>query len=440
MRELTEIPALREALGDARDYTLQIYAHLSPQQRDFPNLRAVNPPAWELAHIGWFQEFFCLRFRDRDEPLPARLADADALLNSSIIPHERRWALPALTSEGVLDYLTLEFRDTIEALPASTPEQRCLFQLALLHEDMHGEALLMSLQTLGLSEPNWQKRPTLPLPEAAKDFACSEVEFAGGEFEMGSPPAPDFAFDNEKPVHRVTIAPFALASTQVSNAEYLDFVEAGGYSRQHLWTAEGWQWKREAGAERPCYWRKDGAQWLVRRFDQWEPLAPDAAVVHVNAFEAGAYCNFAGRRLPTEAEWEYAARHGLAPGEDRYPWGFAAAAPGSVNLNGVYGRPVHIGGLAASDTSTRIRQMIGNVWEWTATEFNGYPGFVPDVYREYSQPWFGDHRVLRGGCFATRTRLVHNRFRNFYTPDRNDVFAGFRTARTLGDTTRASRR
>jgi ergothioneine biosynthesis protein EgtB len=432
MRELREIPALRTALEDARDYTLQVYAHLTAEQRAFPYRRTVNPPAWELAHLGWFQEFWCLRFREREEPLPSQLRDADALLNSSIIPHADRWQLPELTWDSVHDYLAHELQDTRAALERSAHEQRDFFQLALLHEDMHGEALLMSLQTLGLPEPRWRS-PTLPPPEAVEGFVRREVEFEGGELDMGSAPGPDFAFDNEKPAHRVMVAPFAIASSQVSNAEYLEFVEAGGYSRQHFWTAEGWQWKQDANAEAPRYWRKDGSQWLVRRFEQWELLAPDEPAIHVNALEAEAYCKFAGKRLPSEAEWEYVTRKGLTPGEDRYPWGYAPAASGSANLNGTYGRPVHVGALAGTDTRSHIRQMVGNTWEWTATEFNGYPGFEPDHYREYSQPWFGDHRVLRGGSFATRARLVHNRFRNFYTPDRNDVFAGFRTARTLPD-------
>jgi len=434
MRELTDIQALRTALNDARDYTLQLYAHLTPEQRRFPYRRMVNPPAWELAHIGWFQEFWCLRYRERDEPLAARLPNADTLLNSSIIPHPDRWERHKLTWEGMLEYLEREFQDTLAALERSSPDQRYFYQLALLHEDMHGEALLMSLQSLALPELEWQKRPALAIPGASDDETGKEVEFDGGELDMGSPPGPDFAFDNEKPVHRVNVAPFALARVPVSNAEYAQFVGAGGYASSQFWTAEGWQWCAEAGLQAPCYWRKDGARWRVRRFDQWEPLRSDEPVIHVNAFEAEAYCNFAGKRLATEAEWEYAARHGRAPDEDRYPWGYAAPVRGTVNLDGVYRRPVPVGALAKTDTPDGLRQMIGNVWEWTATEFGGYPGFLPDPYLEYSQPWFSGHRVLRGGCFATRARLVHNRFRNFYTPDRNDVFAGFRTARTLIET------
>lgn len=429
MRELTEIAALRTALVEARDHTVRTCAHLTAEQRAFPYCRTVNPPAWDLAHLGWFQEFWCLRFRDRDAPRPARLADADALLNASIIPHAQRWELPELTWERVLDYLAHVLEDTLAALERSSPEQRYFFQLALLHEDMHAEAMRMNLQTLGLPAPD--ASGALPVPANAAGFCPREVELDGGALEMGSAAGPDFAFDNQKPTHRVTVAPFAIASAQTTNAEYLRFVEAGGYSHRHFWTADGWQWRSEAGVHAPGYWRQDGDRWLARRFDRWEPLPLDEPVIHVNAFEAEAYCRFAGKRLPTEAEWEYAARHGLGPGEDRYPWGFAALPAGAVNLDDVYGRPVPVGALPDADTRAHARQMLGNVWEWTATEFKGYPGFEPDVYREYSQPWFSGHRVLRGGCFATRARLVHNRFRGFYPPDRNDVFAGIRTARTL---------
>ena len=428
---MQEIPSLRTALEDARDYTLRVYAHLTPGQRRFPRLQTVNPPVWELAHVGWFQEFWCLRFGAPETLQAARIRDADAMLNSALIPHARRWELPELTWTAALDYLDHEFTDTVDALAGSTVEQRHFFELALRHEDMHGEALLMTLQTLGLPPPQFD-RPVLAVPVSTGSVRRNEIEFEGGTFDMGSRNGPDFAFDNEQPSHRVTVAPFALASTQVSNADYLAFVEAGGYDERRFWTGPGWKWRNEAGAHAPRYWRRDHRHWLVRRFDRWERLAPEEPVIHVSAFEAEAYCSFARMRLPTEAEWEWAARAGLAPGEDRYPWGKApATAAGSVNLDRAYGRLVHVAALTDSCTRTGLHQMLGNVWEWTSTAFAGYPGFVPGHYKEYSQPWFGDHRVLRGGCFATRARLVHSRFRNFYTPDRNDIFAGFRLARSL---------
>ena len=426
MQELNEVQPLRAALLDARDYTLALYAHLTPEQRQVPYLRVVNPPVWELAHIGWFQEFWCLRYREGHAPFASRWADCDRLLNSSLIPHEQRWGLRQLLWDDVLRYLQRELEDTLQALEVSTPDQRYFFQLALYHEDMHGEALLMTLHTLGLPQPEL-RRPVLPRPDATAPG--QEVEFEGGSFAMGSKPGPNFVFDNEKWAHEVQIAPFALSAVAVCNGEYQDFVEAGGYTRREFWSEDGWRWRERSALQAPRYWRKQAGQWLMRRFDNWEPLPGAEPVMHVNAYEAQAYCAYVGRRLPSEAEWEFAARARLR-NADRFPWGEAPADDGRANLNGLYSRPVPVSALPQSDSATGLRQMLGNVWEWTSTTFGPYPGFSPDPYAEYSQPWFGDHQVLRGGCFATRARLVHNRWRNFYTPERGDIFAGIRTARS----------
>jgi iron(II)-dependent oxidoreductase len=430
VRELYDVGALRAALIDARNYTLALYAHLSPGQMRFPYLRIVNPPLWELAHIGWFQEHWCLRWREGSALPPARLADADPTLNSALIPHAARWELPQLTHDAVHAYLAHEFQDTLAALDSTPPDRLYFFLLSLFHEDMHGEALLTTLQTLGFPEPQL-RRPVLPRPAAAPTARGKEIEFAGGSMRIGATLAGDFVFDNEKWEHAVDLEPFALSATQVSNADLASFVEAGGYEDQRLWSEAGWTWRMEHDAHRPPHWQREDGTWLVRRFDRWEALAADEPAVHVNAYEAEAYCRFVGRRLPTEAEWEYAARSGLAPGADRYPWGGAPARHGEVNLGGAFGRPVPVSSLPDADTPTGLRQMLGNVWEWTSTAFEPYPGFAADPYQEYSQPWFHDHRVLRGGCFATGARLVHNRWRNFYRPERNDIFSGLRTARTL---------
>ena len=430
MRELYDIAALRAALIDARNYTLRLYAHLTPGQMRFPYLPTVNPPLWELAHVGWFQEHWCLRWRDNGEMPPARLPDADPILNSALIAHEARWELPQLTAQVVHAYLEGELHDTLEQLARTPIDQLYFFLLSLYHEDMHGEALLMSLQTLGYPAPDLG-RAVLPRPAAVALRGPHEIEFVGGRMLIGSKPGPDFVFDNEKPAHEVEIAPFALSATTVTNAEFAAFVEGGAYADRRLWSDTGWRWRVENDARGPRYWKREGSGWLVRRFDRWERLEPDDPVMHVNAHEAEAYCNFVGRRLPTEAEWEFAARYGLQEGADRYPWGNLPS--GAVNLGGVYGGPVAVAAMPESDSRTGLRQMLGNVWEWTSTPFGPYPGFTPDAYKEYSQPWFHSHRVLRGGCFATRARLVHNRWRNFYTPERNDVFAGFRTARSLAE-------
>ena len=428
MRELNDISVLAAELKDARGYMLSLYAHLAPAQLQVPYLKTVNPPLWEMAHVGWFQEYWCLRYRKDREALASRLRDGDAMLNSAIIPHAQRWKLTQLTANSVANYLEHELEDTLNALAKTTAIPPYFFQLALYHEDMHAEAMLMTLQTLSLPAPQ-TLRKSLSRPTAAPTL--DEVAFEGGEFEMGWQPGPDFAFDNEMPGYLVHVAPFALASIVVNNADYLVFVEDGGYRRRELWSQAGWDWRESVAALAPGHWRKSDGVWVARRFDGWEALAAEDPVIQVNAYEAEAYCRFRGRRLPTEAEWEFAARADHAPQADRFPWGPALAPPGVVNLDGAYGGPVPAAALPGSDTQRGLRQMIGNVWEWTSTDFAPYPGFEPGPYREYSEPWFHTHRVLRGGSFATRARLVHSRWRNFYTPERRDIFAGIRPARSL---------
>jgi iron(II)-dependent oxidoreductase len=221
----------------------------------------------------------------------------------------------------------------------------------------------------------------------------------------------------------------------VTQAEFAAFVEDDGYGRQALWCPEGWRWRESSQAQHPVYWRRAPDRgWQRRHFDRWVPLEPHRPVLHVNWYEADAYCRWAGRRLPTELEWEVAAAAEPAESEPslsgrkrRFPWGDESPTPQQANLNGSALEAIDVGALPAGDSALGCRQMIGNVWEWTASDFLPYPGFVADPYKEYSQPWFGTHKVLRGGCWATRARLLRNTWRNFYTPDRRDVWAGFRS-------------
>ncbi len=242
---------------------------------------------------------------------------------------------------------------------------------------------------------------------------------------MGAQGGEGFFFDNEKWAHEVTVQPFAISRCVVTAGEFLAFVEDGGYTRREWWDEAGWRWRVAQGRRHPAYWRRRAAGWERRAFDRWLPLETELPVVNVNAFEAEAYCRWAGRRLPSEAEWEFAAAAQPDGGRRRYPWGAAWPQTHQANLDS--GRLAPAGALPAGDSAWGCRQMLGNVWEWTASVFRPYPGFAPDPYTDYSQPWFGSHRVLRGGSFATTARLARNAFRNFYTPDRYDIFAGFRT-------------
>jgi iron(II)-dependent oxidoreductase len=259
-----------------------------------------------------------------------------------------------------------------------------------------------------------------------------DAPVAGGVFPLGAAAAEPFVFDNEKWQHPVVLRPFAIARAPVTQAEFAAFVDDGGYRRRELWDAAGWAWREGEVAMHPVYWQREAGGWLRRDFDRWVPLEPYRPVVHVNWYEAEAYCRWAGRRLPTEAEWEAAASGepgGVSPRRPkrRFPWSVGGPTAERANVDGHALGCVGVAGNAAGDSPCGCRQLIGNVWEWTADDFLPYPGFVPDPYKEYSAPWFGDHKVLRGGCWATRGRLLRNTWRNFYRPDRRDVFAGFRT-------------
>jgi iron(II)-dependent oxidoreductase len=231
----------------------------------------------------------------------------------------------------------------------------------------------------------------------------------------------------------VEIPPFSIARSPVTNGEYLEFVEDDGYRRDELWSFDGWLWRHKAGVQLPEYWSHDARRgWLRRRFDRLEPLPLHQPVMHVGWHEAEAFCNWAGRRLPTEAEWEMAASLDPVIGRKlKYPWGDAGPAAGPVdtlaNLDLRHAGCVDVAAYPAGDSPLGCRQMLGNVWEWTSSMLAAYPGFEVDMYREYSEPWFGSHRVLRGGAYTSRARLMRNTWRNFYTPNRDDVMTGFRT-------------
>ena len=439
MTQPVAVEVLSDMLADARARTFELVEGLEGPQLTEPVISTINPLLWEIGHVAWFHERWILRHLDGHEPL---IPGADDLYDSSVIPHDDRWRLSLPALEDTIAYMTEvqnRLLDRLQPLSGDTAPvtDSYFYQLTTFHEDMHDEAFIYTRQTLAYPRPDFADTAggMDPDDESRAGPLPGDAEVPGGTFYLGADQGAPFVFDNEKWAHPVELRPFRIARAPVTNGEFAAFVADGGYGEPRWWSDEGWRWRQGAGLEHPAYWTGDGGGgWLVRDFDGLRPLPRDAPVMHVSAHEAEAYCRWAGRRLPTEAEWEAAAAgepdgsgSALASGKRRFPWGEGAPTADRANLDGRFLGPLDVADCPAGDSAFGCRQMLGNTWEWTASTFQPYPGFTPDPYRDYSQPWFGDNRVLRGGAWATRGRLLRNTWRNFFPPWRSDIFAGFRT-------------
>jgi ergothioneine biosynthesis protein EgtB len=367
---------VRAALQAARTRTLQLadaYADaLRPRDFRVPYRATLNPPLWEWGHVAWFQEWWIARNAQRPRGVacdpdharaPSRMPEADAMYDSSRVAHARRWELALPDELTTREWLAATLADTLallDALPeAATDDELYFFRLVAMHEEMHAEAAIYMAESLGIAVPASVWRAAPPLPGDAATLKIPAQRFEAGWQGAG------FAFDNELQPLAIDLAAFEIDTAPVSGARFQEFVDAGGYRTPRYWDDEGWRWLQAHGVP------------------SREHAAPTAAA-HLTAYEAQAWCRWAGRRLPTEFEWECAAL--TQPG---FSW--------------------------------------GQVWEWTASTFAPYPGFVPHPYREYSAPWFDTRRTLRGACLATAATLAHPRYRNFFEPQRADIFAGFRS-------------
>jgi iron(II)-dependent oxidoreductase len=422
-----------ETLREARRRTLELIDDLDDDQMVGPRLEILNPLRWEIGHVAWFQEYWLLRHVCGRTPLLSR---GDALYDSAKVAHDTRWDLMLPSKAETITYLEQELNEVEKHLAVkagngadeSQKAAQYFLSLTLFHEDMHDEAITYTRQTLGFPPPRIGVAENRSTTEAPAVIESADAMIPAGSFLMGNTEVDAFAFDNERPPVAVNVEPFAISRTATSNGEYLSFISDDGYRRREFWSEDGWRWRESVRVNHPLYWKFDAEAWQRRNFNEWVPLETNLPVLHVNWYEAQAYCRWAGRRLPTEAEWEWAAcgTPNSSP-KRRFPWGNEPPTPARANLDSRAMGSVDVKALPAGDSAFGCRQMIGNVWEWTASDFLPYPGFAPGPYKEYSAPWFGDHKVLRGGCWVTRSRLIHNTYRNFYRPDRRDVWAGFRT-------------
>lgn len=433
----TDPEALRRraeaALRGARERTRTLTGCVDEHDLTAQHSPLMSPLVWDLAHIGNQEEQWLLRAVAGQEALRPEI---DSVYDAFEHPRAERPSLPLLPpaeARGYVADVRGRVLDVLERIPLrGGPLLDAAFAFGMIaqHEQQHDETMLITHQL--------RRGPaalTAPPPPDAADGASlpSEVLVPGGPFTMGTSTEP-WALDNERPAHRRVVPAFFIDTAPVTAGAFARFIEDGGYQRRSWWTGPGWRHVREHRLSAPLFWRREGGQWLRRRFGVTEPVRPEEPVVHVSWYEADAYARWAGRRLPSEAEWEKAARHDPAADRSRrYPWGDADPTPDHANLGQRHLRPAAAGSYPRGASPLGVRQLIGDVWEWTASDFLPYPGFRAFPYREYSEVFFGDtYKVLRGGSFAVDAVACRGTFRNWDLPVRRQIFSGFRTARDAG--------
>ncbi|GGQ68041.1 ergothioneine biosynthesis protein EgtB [Streptomyces pilosus] len=426
--------ALREravaSLITARDRTTLLTSCVEEADLTAQHSPLMSPLVWDLAHIGNQEEQWLLRAVAGHEAIRPEI---DGLYDAFEHPRAERPGLPLLPPREARRYAADVRGRALDVLEGAAfhgtrlTEAGFAFGMIAQHEQQHDETMLITHQLR-----RGPRALTAPDPDPVPLYTGpAEVLVPGGPFTMGTSDEP-WALDNERPAHRREVAPFHIDTTPVTNSAYQAFIEDGGYDEPRWWTAEGWAHIRRNSVTAPLFWRRDGGQWLRRRFGVTEVVPPDEPVLHVCWYEADAYARWAGRRLPTEAEWEKAARHDPAGDRSmRYPWGEADPEPGHANLGQRHLRPAPAGSYPAGESPLGVRQLIGDVWEWTASDFLPYPGFRAFPYKEYSEVFFGpEYKVLRGGSFAVDAVACRGTFRNWDLPVRRQIFSGFRTARS----------
>ncbi|WP_406112824.1 ergothioneine biosynthesis protein EgtB [Streptomyces sp. NBC_01014] len=418
-----------DALTTARSRTSALTDCVDDDELTAQHSPLMSPLVWDLAHISNQEEQWLLRAVAGRE---AMRPEIDSVYDAFEHPRATRPSLPLLPPAEARRYAS-DVRGRVLDVLENTPlhgrplvDAAFAFGMIAQHEQQHDETMLITHQLrrgpVALTAP--------PPPSTDAAGLPGEVLVPGGPFTMGTSTEP-WALDNERPAHQRLVPAFHIDTTPVTNGAFLHFIEDGGYREERWWQAKGWDLVRGQELGAPLFWHREGGQWLRRRFGAVEPVPLDEPVLHVSWYEADAYARWAGRRLPSEEEWEKAARHDPATGTSyRYPWGDADPTPERANLGQRHLGPAAAGSYPEGRAPSGARQLIGDVWEWTSSDFLPYPGFVAFPYREYSEVFFGpDHKVLRGGAFAVGEVACRATFRNWDLPVRRQIFSGFRTAK-----------
>jgi gamma-glutamyl hercynylcysteine S-oxide synthase len=416
----------------------------------------MSPLVWDLAHIGQQEELWLLRGGDPDRPgmLPQAV---DGLYDAFMYPRASRVDLPLLSPNQARAYcrtVRTAALDALDALPGEPePDPRArlspangwdahsgparpaasaestgsfVFAMVVSHENQHDETILQALNLR--PGPPLLQATSIP-PPGRPGVAGTSVLVPGGPFVLGVDAASEpFSLDNERPAHVVDVPPFRIGRVPVTNGEWRQFIDDGGYTQPRWWSTRGWEHRQRAGLTAPQFWEVDGC--TRTRFGRVEDIPADEPVQHVTYFEAEAYAAWAGARLPTETEWEKAcAWDPQANARRRNPWGAQEPSAAHANLGGSALRPAPVGAYPSGASPCGAEQMLGDIWEWTSSPLRPWPGFTPMIYQRYSQPFFGgDYRVLRGGSWAVEASILRPSFRNWDHPYRRQIFSGVRLA------------
>ena len=427
-------PEVTALLAEARGRTLALLEPLSEEDLRVTHDPLMSPLVWDLGHIGHFEEIWLLE----NVRSPATGSEGlRGIYNPFENPRATRHELPLPSQEECSAYLSRVREAVLERLQTldfsnGTPllHDGFVFRMVLQHEYQHNETMLQTLQLKKGDQypaPRASPAPT-PVPEAPPPG--SMVRFPGGRVDLGTDDR-STAYDNERPRHEVQVEPFWIDVHPVTNGEYLRFVEQGGYDSEVHWSDTGWAHRCSAGLVAPKYWTTRGTHWHERFMDRAAELDPQRPVCHISYWEAEAYATWAGKRLPTEAEWEAAASWDPGGGDKRmYPWGDDPPTSEHANLDAGLFETAPTGSYPSGVSPIGCWGMLGDVWEWTSSNFTGYPNYETFPYPEYSEVFFGDeYKVLRGGAWASRFGAVRNTFRNWDYPIRRQIFSGVRCAR-----------
>jgi iron(II)-dependent oxidoreductase len=425
---------LAAELAEARARTLLLVAPLSDADLQAQHDPLMSPILWDLGHIAHFEELWLTRNLDG----PIEFVEMPGLYNP--FEHSRSarasLALPGLDEcRRIMDEIRARVVDRLATadLDPAHPLLRdgYVYRMVLQHEYQHNETILQTLQ-LKRGEPYRPAvRYEVPGPDRRRGPAPGAmVRFPGGAVDIGTDDR-SAAYDNERSRHSVELAPFWIDINPVTNGEFAEFIVAGGYREPAHWTEAGWDWVSRAGITAPKYWEAVDGGWVSRFMDRTGPVDPLHPVCHVSYHEAEAFARFAGKRLPSEIEWEAAASWEPETGTKRtFPWGEQPASKDLANIDQLTFGTAPVGSYSRNVSPIGCYGMIGDVWEWTTSPLSPYPGFESFPYREYSEVFFGpEYQVLRGGSWATRPGAIRNTFRNWDYPIRRQIFSGFRCAR-----------